>query len=211
MFWQYKTSTVTTLLKSIVSIIIKKKILPRILLHQELILCHRAPYPNIVGRQVVSQECRHTCGHREDHHFSNSWPKKDFPRAIRTQRPKKSWGQDPSGFHLHSGPDPKPQQSIPKFLPERTGLPVILTHRLAGGISHSQRQKNQLTTEARGKGEDISNRNQGYLASSEPSSPTTASPGYPNTSEKQDSDLKSHLLMMIEDIKKDINNSLKEI
>ena len=36
-------------------------------------------------------------------------------------------------------------------------------------------------------------------------------PGYPNTPEKQDSDLKSHLMMMIEDFKKDINNSLKEI
>jgi hypothetical protein len=63
----------------------------------------------------------------------------------------------------------------------------------------------------RGKGKNISNRNQGYLASSEPSSPTIASPGYPNTPEKQNSDLKSHLMMMTEDFKKDINNSLKEI
>ena len=61
---------------------------------------------------------------------------------------------------------------------------------------------------SRGKGKNISNRNQAYLASSEPSSPTTASPGYPNTPEKQDSDLKSHLMMMIEDFKKDVNNSL---
>jgi hypothetical protein len=37
------------------------------------------------------------------------------------------------------------------------------------------------------------------------------SPGYPNTPEKQDSDLKSHLMMMIEDVRKIINNSLKEI
>ena len=36
------------------------------------------------------------------------------------------------------------------------------------------------------------------------------SPGFPNTSEKQDSDLKSHHMMMIEDFKTDINNSLKE-
>jgi hypothetical protein len=36
-------------------------------------------------------------------------------------------------------------------------------------------------------------------------------PGYPNTPEKQDSDLKLHLMMMIEDFKKEINNSLKEI
>jgi hypothetical protein len=48
------------------------------------------------------------------------------------------------------------------------------------------------------------------LASSVPNSPTIASPGYPNTLEKQDSDLKSLLMMKIEDIK-DINNSLKEM
>jgi hypothetical protein len=62
----------------------------------------------------------------------------------------------------------------------------------------------------RGKGKKISNRNQEYLASSEPSSPTTASLGYPNTPKKQDSDLKSHLMMMIEDFNKDINKSLKK-
>ena len=62
-----------------------------------------------------------------------------------------------------------------------------------------------------GKHKNRSNRNQGYLASSEPNSPTIASPGYTITLEKQDSDLKSFLMMMIEDIKKDINNSLKEI
>jgi hypothetical protein len=49
------------------------------------------------------------------------------------------------------------------------------------------------------------------LASSEPNSPTIASPGYPNTPEKQDSDLKSLLMVMIEDFKKDRNNSLEEI
>ena len=64
---------------------------------------------------------------------------------------------------------------------------------------------------ARGKGKNISNRNQDYLALSDPSSPTTASPEYPNTTKKQDSDLKSHLMMTIEDFKKDINNSVKEI
>jgi hypothetical protein len=49
-----------------------------------------------------------------------------------------------------------------------------------------------------GKNKNISNRNQGYLASSEPNSPTTASPGYTITPEKQDIDLKSFLMMMIE-------------
>ena len=37
------------------------------------------------------------------------------------------------------------------------------------------------------------------------------SPGYPNTPEKQDSDLKSYLMMVVEDFRKGINNSLKEI
>jgi E3 ubiquitin-protein ligase DOA10 len=49
------------------------------------------------------------------------------------------------------------------------------------------------------------------LASSEPNSPTIASPGYTITAEKQDMDLKSLLMMMMEDFKKEINNSLKEI
>jgi hypothetical protein len=43
---------------------------------------------------------------------------------------------------------------------------------------------------ARGKHKNISNGNQGYLASSESNSLTRASPEYSNTLEKQDSDLK---------------------
>jgi hypothetical protein len=62
-----------------------------------------------------------------------------------------------------------------------------------------------------GKHKNINNRNQGYLASSEPNSPIIASPVYNITKEKQNSDLKSLLIIMIEDFKKDINNSLKEI
>ena len=54
-----------------------------------------------------------------------------------------------------------------------------------------------------------SNRKQGYLALSQPNSPTIASDGYTITPEKQDMDLKSLLMMMMEDYKKDINNSKK--
>jgi FtsZ-binding cell division protein ZapB len=61
-----------------------------------------------------------------------------------------------------------------------------------------------------GKHKNISNKNQVYLALSEPNSPTIASPVYPNRPEKQDIDLISLFMMMIENIK-DINNSLKEI
>jgi hypothetical protein len=62
-----------------------------------------------------------------------------------------------------------------------------------------------------GKHKKRSNRNQGYLESSEPNSPTIASPGYTITPERQDMDLKSHLMMMMENYKKDTNNSLREI
>jgi hypothetical protein len=64
---------------------------------------------------------------------------------------------------------------------------------------------------SRGKSKNRSNRNQGYLASSKPNSLTIASPGYTITQEKQDMDLKSLLLMLMGDYKKEINNSLKEI
>jgi hypothetical protein len=64
---------------------------------------------------------------------------------------------------------------------------------------------------AKEKCKNLTNRKQDHLAPSEPSMPTTVSPGHPNTVEKEDSDLKSYLVMLVEDIKKGINNSLKEI
>jgi hypothetical protein len=60
-------------------------------------------------------------------------------------------------------------------------------------------------------GKNKNNRNHGYLASSETNSPTIASPGYTIPPEKQDMNLKSLLRMMMEDYKKETNNSLKEI
>jgi hypothetical protein len=63
----------------------------------------------------------------------------------------------------------------------------------------------------KGKHKNLTNRNQDHSASSEPSTPNTASPGYPKTPEKQDLYLKSYLMMLVGDFKKDINNSLKEI
>jgi hypothetical protein len=64
---------------------------------------------------------------------------------------------------------------------------------------------------AKGKYKNLTNRNQDHGASSKPSMTNTVSPGYPNTPEKQDSDLKSYLMMVVEDFKTGINNSLKEI
>jgi hypothetical protein len=74
------------------------------------------------------------------------------------------------------------------------------THRRDELQSETARPTNTRDNQmVRGKYKNLRNRNQGYLASSEPSSPTKASPEYPNTPEKQDLDLKSHLMMMIED------------
>jgi hypothetical protein len=52
---------------------------------------------------------------------------------------------------------------------------------------------------AGGKLNNICNKNQGHLASSEPNSSTTGSPGYTFTPEKQDSVLKLDLMKMRED------------
>jgi hypothetical protein len=64
---------------------------------------------------------------------------------------------------------------------------------------------------AKGKSKNLTNRNQDHSPSSECSTPTSPSPGHPNIPEKLDPDLTAYLMMMVEDIKKDFNNSLKEI
>ena len=62
---------------------------------------------------------------------------------------------------------------------------------------------------AKGKHKNPTNRNQDHSPSSEHSTPTPPSPGHPNTTENLDPDLKTRLMMMVEDIKKDLNNSKK--
>ena len=64
---------------------------------------------------------------------------------------------------------------------------------------------------AKGERKNPINRNQDHSPSSEPRMPISPSTGHPNTPEKVDMDLKAYLMMMVEDIKKDFNNSLKEI
>jgi gas vesicle protein len=64
---------------------------------------------------------------------------------------------------------------------------------------------------AKGKHKNLTDRNQDHSPSSEHSTPTPPSPGHPNTPEKIVPDLKAYLMMMVEDIKKDFINSLKEI
>ena len=64
---------------------------------------------------------------------------------------------------------------------------------------------------AKGKRKNLTNRNQDHSPSSECSTPTPPSPRKPNTPEKLDPDLNAYLMIMVENIKKDFNNSLKEI
>jgi hypothetical protein len=98
----------------------------------------------------------------------------------------------------------------------RVGLPGMLTeannHRRNKIQPETARTSNTRDDQmVKGKCKNLTNRNQDHSASSELSTPASASPGYPNTPKKQDSDLKSYLMMLVEDFKKDINNSLKEI
>lgn len=53
---------------------------------------------------------------------------------------------------------------------------------------------------------NLANRNQGYFASPEPSSPTQQVLDTPNTVNRQDSELESYLMVMIEGFKKFINS-----
>ena len=64
---------------------------------------------------------------------------------------------------------------------------------------------------AKGKCKTISNTSQYTWASSEHSSPTTASCECKKIPENQEGDLKSYLMKIIEYFKEDINISLKEI
>ena len=64
---------------------------------------------------------------------------------------------------------------------------------------------------AKGKCNNLTNRNQDQSPSSERSTPTPPSSGHPKTPKKIGNDLKAYLIMMVEDIKKEFNNSLKEI
>ena len=64
---------------------------------------------------------------------------------------------------------------------------------------------------AKDKRKNPTNRNQDHSPSSERSTPTPPSPGHHNTTENLDPDFKTFLMMMVEDIKKDFHNSLKEI
>jgi len=61
------------------------------------------------------------------------------------------------------------------------------------------------------KHRNLRNKNQYYVASAEPSFPTKENTGYLNTPEKQDLDLKSQSLIMMEDFERNLKNSLRKM
>jgi hypothetical protein len=106
----------------------------------------------------------------------------------------------------HSHPYANPSQ-------ERRDAPKITgsqAHKRSKLHSETARPINTRGTQMeRDKSNNTSNRNHDYLALPEPSSPTISNPGYSIIPEKQDSDLKSLLTMLLEDFKKDVNDSLQ--
>jgi hypothetical protein len=153
---------------------------------------------------------------REYHFCSNSWPKMDPPGVFRTQELMSSLGQEFVQF-------PSVFQSRPCAPPLHTQMPPRENWSPRCAETQAYRREKPQSETARpantrdnqmegGTDKNISNRNQDiFKASSEPSSPTSVSPGYPNIVEKQYSDVKITLMMIIEDFRKDTNNSLKEI
>jgi hypothetical protein len=61
----------------------------------------------------------------------------------------------------------------------------------------------------KGKCKNLTNRNEDHSPSSEHSTPNSNCPGHPNTHKNLDLDLKEYCMMMVEEIKKDFNNSKK--
>ena len=92
---------------------------------------------------------------------------------------------------------------------------------LPGDLKQSRDKRGRLQTETPrsaktrddqmvgGKHMTVNNRSQYVWVSSEPSSPTTASPEYTNTPENQEANQKSYLMKILESFKEKINNSLK--
>lgn len=67
-------------------------------------------------------------------------------------------------------------------------------------------KQHQSQSDGKSKFKNIINKSQCNIAPSETRSPTTGSPEYPNTQEKQNCD-HNHLMKKIEAFEEDINNS----
>jgi hypothetical protein len=86
-----------------------------------------------------------------------------------------------------------------------TGLQIHRRNRLQPETGRTSKRRDYQM--AKGKCKNLTKGNQDYMASSEPRTPTTSSSGYPNIGNQQ-SDLKSYLMMLVEDFKKKQDSSL---
>ena len=125
-------------------------------------------------------------------------------------------GQIASGSHLHPGAKAVPQPSLYRFHQERADLPRVLTesYRPTGGTRSSQRQQDQLTPEItrwqKASTRTLPTETKVTWHHHNPVLPQQQFLGTPNTG-KARFEFKITLMMLIEDFKKDINNSLKEL
>ena len=107
----------------------------------ETILRHRAAYPGGIGRQPSRSVARPESTGR-----NTSAAQRNQPKTLRTQEPWGSWGQKSSDFCLRpelilghratytniAMRSRSPRSAYTHAYTERTGLPGILIHRLAG-------------------------------------------------------------------------------
>jgi len=108
------------------------------------------------------------------------------PRSALDKGTKEQFGKGFFQFLPTPRADPVPPHSIHRSPWEKDSLQECWHTGLQMGQATVRDSKTRDKQMARGKRKKLSNRNQGNLASAEPSSPTRASTGYPNTSEKQD-------------------------
>jgi hypothetical protein len=102
-----------------------------------------------------------------------------------------------------------PEESwSPRSADTLTGLQTLWRNKLHPETATTSNTRDYQTS--KGKHKNLTNRNQDYLASLESSTPTTASHRYHNRPEKQDSDLKSYLMMLIENFKSTLITPLKK-
>jgi hypothetical protein len=120
--------------------------------------------------------------------FSLWWLSKVGPlRNTQAAEVTEQLRQDPTDLHLHPGGGAVPQPSVHWSL--RSVDIGLQTHRRNELQSETARTSNTRDYQmVKGKCKTLTSRNQDYLESSEPSTPTTVSPRYPNIPEKQDSD-----------------------
>jgi hypothetical protein len=71
--------------------------------------------------------------------------------------------------------------------------------------------RDQSYPDSKRPSKEYSQQKPGHLTPPEYSYPTTASPGYPNTTKAQENDLKYNFIKMAEAFKEEMNESLKEI